>query len=600
MRGLGVLLLVLLVNVDCSAQAVDSVKVYEDLRQFAYKRKVTKWLYQLVFVDRPIDLTPPGPPPAIPQLRKKTDDPYKSVEGKIIRSIDITSLDPFGKSVQDTAAIELNLLKKSANRYHIATRKNILNNRLLLKKNEPLEPLKVKESERLLRTLPYLRDARIIIIPTAKNSDSVDVKIITQDRWTLNGYTTFKPFKTNLGISETNFLGAGHGLRGSVTYNLPSLRYSLSSSYSIASIGKTYIAMNSSFVMNPGVKTYNLLFDRPVYSAYTKWGGGIAYLRNSSDMFLATDTACKFHLNNIDPWIGRAFKIKQRPSAKTLYRFIVSSRVNYTFSEQYGELPRSVHPAARSTVLYLGSLAVTTQSYYKDRNIFRFGEHEDIPEGQTFALIGGLETRNGITLPYGGAKLSHAAHTEGFGYWAAELEPGSFFRSGKPYKSTINLYTMYFTSTKNIGSWMIRQFVDYNLVVGLNREKAESIFLTGGFGIPGYKSYTISGQSKMIATFKTMCYVPYRFLGFGFAFFSFASFGNVGPQPMDLLRARVNQGYGMGINIRNDHLIVNTISLSFGYYPRAPEKDFLFNGVSVNENRFKSYYYAKPSLAPFQ
>lgn len=596
----GWVLLFVCIASEVYSQEKDSIKVYEDIREFAYKRKVTKWVYQLVFVEKSPASAVPPPIPEKPGKKKKQTDPLLKVKGKTIRRIEFVSLDPFGASINDTGRVDVSLIKKTANRYHISTRKKILGNQVLLKTGDSLDPLKVKESERLLRTLPYLRDARIQIIPVSSKSDSVDVKVITQDRWTLNGYTTFKPFKTNAGISETNFLGIGHGLRGSISYNLPNLRYSANSSYSIANIGKTYISSSTNFTINPETKTLTVGFDRPVYSSFAKWGGGILYLRNSNLFFNNTDTMTWVKMNNIDPWFGRAIALKSRKEKKFAYRFIAAARVSYSFTDRYAKLPVTFHNSPSTNTLYLTTFAIAAQNYYKDRNIFRFGEAEDIPEGQTFAVVLGAESKPRITVPYTGLKFSHAKHIEKFGYIASELEPGTFVKSGKLYKSVINFYSMYFSDTRKIGNWQLRQFLDYNVVLGFNRDKGELLYLNGTYGIPGYNNYAVYGKSKMSLTAKTMCYVPYRVIGFGFAFFTFASFGTVADQPNGLFAAHVSQGYGMGINIRNEHLVVNTITLSFGVYPNSSGKDFLMNGVSVNENRFRSYLYSKPYVAPYQ
>lgn len=584
----------------CHAQQRDSLKVYDDIRQFAYKRKVTRWLYLMVFVDKKDTTTALVVAEKPKNTKKKPVDPNRKYKGKIIRSINITSLDPFGKSVQDTSEKTLNLLRKTANKYHVSTRKKILNNQILIKENEPLDLLKLKESERLLRTLPYLKDAAILVEYANKKKDSVDIKVITQDRWTVNAFTTFQPFRTNAGVSETNFLGIGHGIRAGMNYNVTSFRYSMNGNYSIANIGNSYISLSSSTVINPELKVYTLNLDRPIFSSFAKWGGGFNFSRNAINYYQKTDSTFFFKINTFDQWGGRAFNMTKNTDRKLMYKFILAGRVNHTFTEGQNRFHESVALPPAFTTQYLGTIAVAAQKYYKDINIFRFGIAEDIPEGHTVAIVAGYEKKPTTFYNYAGFKFSYATHIDKLGYVAAEIEPGTFFRKKTLNRSVINFYTMYFTETFRLKNWMIRQFADYSMVLGDHRDPGEILYLRGTYGIPGYKELEVNGHSKMVITFKTMCYVPYRVLGFGFAFFSFASFGTVGSSVESLYTARVNQGYGMGINIRNELLVFNTVSVSFGIYPRSPGKDIGLNGVSTGENRFKSYYYAKPFVAPYQ
>lgn len=603
MRKLVIILLMLTNSLAAVAQEKDSLKVYDDIRQFAYKRKITRWLYTMVFIEKKDTVATAEQIVEEPKKkvqRKKPSDPYKKYNGAIIRSISITSLDPFGKSVQDTTEKTLNLLKKTANRYHISTRKKILNNQILLKENEKFDPLKLKESERLLRTLPYLKDASIIVNFAGKSKDSVDIKVITQDRWTVNAFTSFQPFRTNAGVSETNFLGLGHGIRAGMNYSVTSFRYSMNGNYSVANIGHSYISLSSSLVINPELRMYNLALDRPIFSAYAKWGGGLNITRNSALYYQKTDSALFFKINNIDQYVGRAFSLNKNTDKRLVYKLITSGRVNHNFTEGQGQFHESVELPPAFTTQYLATVAIAAQRYYKDVNIFKFGIAEDIPEGHTVALIGGYEKRPDAAYNYAGFKFSYSRHIDKAGYFVTEFEPGTFFRLRKLNRSVINIYALYFSETFRIKNWMMRQFVDYSLVLGSNRDPGEVLYLRGTYGIPGYRETTISGQSKTVLTLKTMCYVPYRVLGFGFAFFTFASFGTAGGSLTALYNEHVQQGYGIGLNIRNELLVFNTISISLGVYPVATNEKLNFNGVSNSDNRFRSYYYSKPFVAPYQ
>jgi hypothetical protein len=104
----------------------------------------------------------PQPIPGKKKASKRTN-PFSAYRGKIIRSIEIRVLDPFGLSVNDTARLAGNRLERYGNKVHVTSKDFLIRNQLLFKKNDSLDALKLSETERVLRQAPYLTDARIYI-----------------------------------------------------------------------------------------------------------------------------------------------------------------------------------------------------------------------------------------------------------------------------------------------------------------------------------------------------------------------------------------------------------------------------------------------------
>jgi len=98
--------------------------------------------------------------------------PYRNFEGKIIRNIDIVTLDPFGYSVNDTAALPQNIVTKSGNTLHVKTQSFTIKNLLLFRGNEPFDSLLVKESERLVRGQNYVAEVKFSVVPAGTANDS--------------------------------------------------------------------------------------------------------------------------------------------------------------------------------------------------------------------------------------------------------------------------------------------------------------------------------------------------------------------------------------------------------------------------------------------
>ena len=131
---------------------------------------------------------------------------------KIIRNINIETLDPFGFSAENEQQIPKYKMERYGNSLHLKTKNWTIRNLLLFKKNEELDSLIVKESERIIRSQRYISSVIIKPIPIANCADSVDVSIRVLDTWSGIPTGAFSSAKANLDLTERNFFGLGHEL----------------------------------------------------------------------------------------------------------------------------------------------------------------------------------------------------------------------------------------------------------------------------------------------------------------------------------------------------------------------------------------------------
>lgn len=82
----------------------DSTEVYKNIQTYSKKHKFTNFLHKLVF--KPIN-------PKQKRTKKVVQQNYQAFEGKIIRKINIETLDPFGYSEIDSTKKPRNWVKKT-------------------------------------------------------------------------------------------------------------------------------------------------------------------------------------------------------------------------------------------------------------------------------------------------------------------------------------------------------------------------------------------------------------------------------------------------------------------------------------------------------
>src|ERR1700730_9642813 len=135
------------------------------------------------------------------------NDSELEAAGAVIGNIDLDVRNIFDES----DAREKNGLFRLANHLHIRTKRATIRAQLLFASGQNYTGRKLAETERALRLLPYVYDARVI--PMRYADGKVDIKVITKDVWTLSPGISFGraggSHSTNFNLQDSNFLGWG-------------------------------------------------------------------------------------------------------------------------------------------------------------------------------------------------------------------------------------------------------------------------------------------------------------------------------------------------------------------------------------------------------
>jgi hypothetical protein len=131
--------------------------------------------------------------------------------GAVIGKVEIATRNIF----DETDPREANALFRLADHLHIRTKHATIQAQLLFASGDKYLARKLAETERALRLLPYVYDARIVPVHFADGK--VDVRVITNDVWTLSPGISFARSggtnDTKFNLQDTNFLGWGKTLQ---------------------------------------------------------------------------------------------------------------------------------------------------------------------------------------------------------------------------------------------------------------------------------------------------------------------------------------------------------------------------------------------------
>jgi hypothetical protein len=131
--------------------------------------------------------------------------------GAVIGKVDID----IGNIFDEGDERERNGLFRLANHLHIRTKRSTVQAQLLFASGDKYLARKLAETERALRLLTYVYDARVV--PVRYVDGKVDIKVTTKDVWTLSPGISFGRAggtnSTNFNLQDSNFLGWGKALQ---------------------------------------------------------------------------------------------------------------------------------------------------------------------------------------------------------------------------------------------------------------------------------------------------------------------------------------------------------------------------------------------------
>jgi hypothetical protein len=585
--------------------AKDSARMYKSIEKFSKKSKFTKFIHGLIFEPiRTKNNIAKASPKKVPKKN------YRQFEGKIIRHINVETLDPFGYSEKNTTSEPTKYLSKVGNRIHLKSKALTIKNLLLIKRNRPLDSLLVKESERLVRSQRFVRGVVITPVLISKTSDSVDVNIRVLDSWSLIPDIAGSNSKADFDLTERNFLGLGHQFENTYQRKFNTGEDAYSTRYTTPNILNTYIKTSIAYQIDLEhnySKSINI--ERPFFSPFTRWAAGVYFdqqfrsdtLQNAINVYARQF----FKYDSQDYWAGHSIQIFKGNTENDRTTNLINTfrylNVNYTESPEAGY--DSIHFYADEK-FYLAGIGLSSRQFVEDKYIFNNGVIEDVPVGRSFGITGGWQEKNNVGRPYIGARVSLGKFYK-WGYLSSNFEYGTFFSHSISEQSAFSAQANYFTNLMESGKWKFRQFVKSRFVLGNNRlpSRGDQLTINDRNGIPGFNPVEFYGTRKFIMTFQSQAYSPWNLGGFRMNPYLSYSIGLLGDSKTGFSKSRLYSQIGAGFIITNDYLVFSSFQLSIAYYPNIPgngDNIFKTNAFNTEDFGFQDFEVSKPRTVDYQ
>lgn len=526
-------------------------------------------------------------------------------QGKIIRNIDIVTLDPFGFSEADTLKVPTTKLERIGNKLHLKSKKFTIRNFLLFEQGQLFDSLLVKESERLIRSQKYVRRVLIYPVPTS-SVDSVDVMVRELDYWTIYPSGSISTSSLRIRLTDRNFAGLGHELSMQYRRRIDQDKQGYYFNYYINNIQKTFIRANILYDSDVwGNYQKYALVDRPFYSPYTKWGAGITLSqRFRRDSLVSPENTYSLQpvkSNTYDTWAGYSIALsKNFKQQEIITNFRISARY---IQRDYVERPEAIYDTISyysNSKTYLGSLSISSINYVQDHFIFTHDKIEDVQIGKVFSITAGLNNQYNKSRSYFGAKFAMGKYTN-LGYLSTNLEWGSYFFGSKSEQGALKWDMTYFTKLLYAGNWKFRHFINPQFIMGYHRYKHMGDELQLESVINGIRAWKLRGTRRISLSYQFQAYAPYNWKGFNISPYINLEGAFLGYEKQAFLDTKLYSRLSIGIVANNNYLVFSSIAISLVYYPTMPDTQrsvFYANGRKY-DMRLPDFNYDRPQVISY-
>jgi hypothetical protein len=281
---------------------------------------------------------------------------------------------------------------RMANRLHFSTREAVIRRALLFAEGDRVRERRIYETERLLRAMPFVKDAHID--PIIQADGLVVARVRVRDAWTTQvnvSYQSVGGQKTlGFGLDEQNFLGAGKNVAFDFSKDHERTTWGLSYGDPQFLGSRWTLGAHNQYLSDGYERNFQL--ERPFFALDTPWSTGVALSQKHTSLYLYDRGAQIFQAPFIQNEIRlSAARMLRQPVDRVWRGGLLLKRQDTTYGPLTPTDPKETFPAPLLTNRRLRGLALTlsTQEDAFDTFVNLLGM--DTPEDYNLAWNGDLE-----------------------------------------------------------------------------------------------------------------------------------------------------------------------------------------------------------------
>ncbi|PID78723.1 hypothetical protein CSA17_03995 [bacterium DOLJORAL78_65_58] len=495
-------------------------------------------------------------------------DPFLEYDGRKIEVIIVNQVKAFEAGWDDDRIVAERLLNSLSRPLYDYTHESVIRSYLLFRRGDPLIPFDLADSERMLRGLPFIQDARILVAPLAGPGEGVAVIVETSDRWPFGATATVIDQDHWRGrVYNRNTMGLGIDIGHQVLHKKdgePAWGYE--GRLGLVNLGGTFWNGTLEYEDSYRQGRTRVALRRPLVHPGLNIIGGLLW----EDFDERGELAGRNGFHDTDIWAGRVHRLYDHRRLRGRRRAVIVPAMRFRSLDFYSR-PRAVCPDSNSQYRdrdqVMGSVAWLQATSYKTSFLFADGEVEDILSGAQVKLtgvyeLGEFEDRPGVFLAGRRQDFHTSGRLTGLGFAV-----GGFVDEGRLEDGVLELWGVYASPLLEAGRLGHRFYGELDYTLGIRRTPTDRIFLDDRAGVEHLEKQAVAGTRRLVLKGRYRLFTPHSLLGFRMGFFGYGDLGLIrGPGRVDGNgraddHTRVRAGVGLGVRLRNPMLVLPTIQV---------------------------------------
>lgn len=457
-----------------------------------------------------------------------------------VRSLTIDRLDVFDQRHQDWT-----LAGRVMNALHVVTKEYIIEDELLFDEGDAVTDDRLLELERNLRRTGLF--ATVVVRAQQAGKDSVDVTVVTQDRFSLRPAVLFGfgGGIANVGakVDEVNLAGTGTFVSASGLYRTEN---DIGGEGMLAAgqrrLFRSELGAYGFLTANRFRTDYALQLYKPYRTMATPWAMSITGLRSFGRDFqytAAQPSLLPFTQQTLSGWASIAKGMND-------VRQFATVAVDHNTTDRAVASSRQAFDNTTRILLAFSSIA---QQFGRTSMLDGF-ETEDIQTGGWGSAVVGrilMPDSLGGSIWYIGAEGEQSASITPDLYLYGRLEGGSGIRPGRARYTAVESHLLghYRLSPTLLLAAQLRQQTVWNW------DAFHQLILDNDAGLRGYRANGLTGDNRIVTNTELRWMPGWKLWILGFSGVLFHDAGTVWNQGDNLASVRVHHSVGTGVRIHN-------------------------------------------------
>lgn len=486
---------------------------------------------------------------------------YLPYDGHRIEVVIVSQVKAFAQGWDEDRIVAERLLNSLSRPLHDYTDESVIRNYLLFERGDSLIPFDLADSERMLRSLPFIHDARIIVVPLAGREEGVAVIVETNDRWPFGATATvIDQGHWRAGLYDNNTLGLGIDFSHKVLRQqdgAPAWGYE--GRLGQANLGGSFWGATLEFEDSYREHKTRLELQRPLVHPGLNLIGGLAW----EDFDERGDREDRNGFHHADVWAGRVHRLYNHRRVRSGRRAIIVPAMRFSSLDFYDRpgVQADSNSQYHDRNQVMTSVAWLQATPYKTSFLFGDGEVEDILSGAQVKLtgvyeFGEYEDRPGFFLDGGLQRFRRHGDLVRLG-----LSVGGFVQDGRLEDGVLGLRGYYASPLLETGRLGHRFYGEMDYTVGIKRTSTDRIFLDDRAGVNHLQRQAVAGTRRLVLGGRYRLFTPHSVLGFRMGFFGYGDLGFIGGPGGVNDNTRVRGSLGLGMRLRNPKLVLPTIQM---------------------------------------